>query len=164
VIIRRYGDSAEVLARGAEIELRKGNRRERVTVNDARPYKANWLVSFAEAMSREEAASWAGAALFVDAGTLPPLEDGVYYEFEMIGLDVVTVDGEALGRVEEIVETGANDVIVVRGPKGEVLLPSLEAVVRKVDLEMGCITVDPPPGLLPETGGEEEKGGTPPVS
>jgi 16S rRNA processing protein RimM len=107
---------------------------------------------------RNEAQALAGSTLYVDSETLPPLEEGVYYGFQLIGLRVATVGGEELGRIEDILETGAHDVIVVRGPRGEVLLPSVEQVVREVDLEQGRVIVDPPPGLLPEEG--DEKGRT----
>jgi 16S rRNA processing protein RimM len=150
VVIHRYGETAGVLARGAEVELKKGGLQLVLTIHEARPYQQDWLVSFEGMTDRNEAQALAGGTLYVDSEILPPLEEGIYYDFQLVGLQVVTVDGEGLGRVEDILETGAHDVIVVRGPRGEVLLPSVEQVVREVDLEEGRMFVDPPPGLIPE--------------
>ncbi|MCL4239205.1 MAG: 16S rRNA processing protein RimM [Anaerolineae bacterium] len=70
-----------------------------------------------------------------------PLEDGEYYLFQVIGLEVVTTEGEVLGSIQEVLETGANDVFVVRGPRGEVLLPVIDECVQHIDFDAGRITV-----------------------
>ncbi len=79
-----------------------------------------------------------------------PLEDDEYYLFQVIGLDVITTEGEALGRITDVIETGANDVFVVRGPRGEVLLPVINECVRDIDLDKGTVTVHLMAGLLGE--------------
>jgi 16S rRNA processing protein RimM len=58
------------------------------------------------------------------------------------------MQGEFLGRVREVLATGANDVYVIHGPKGEILLPAIEEVVREVDLEAGRLTVELMEGLV----------------
>ncbi len=75
----------------------------------------------------------------IEASTPPP--PGSYYHHQIVGLSVVTETGEALGEVTEILETGANDVYVVAGPNGELLLPALQSVILKVDLEAKRLTV-----------------------
>ena len=70
-----------------------------------------------------------------------PLQEGECYLYQILHLRVVTVDGEELGQVSEIIETGANNVYVVRGQQGEILLPDIEEVVVKVDIEAGQMTV-----------------------
>jgi 16S rRNA processing protein RimM len=78
-----------------------------------------------------------------------PLAEGEYYEYQILGLAVRTVTGEALGTVADIIDTGANDVYAVRGPDGrELLIPALESVVRLVDLQAGWLVVELPEGLL----------------
>lgn len=77
-----------------------------------------------------------------------PLGPGEFYEHQIIGLNVVTTEGEPLGQVVEVMATGANDVYVVQGPRGQVLLPARAEVVRKIDLEAGAMTVTLLPGLL----------------
>ena len=156
VMVRRYGEGEEVLARGAELTCRRGEHEFTLTVSESRPYKKGWLVSFKDMGDRNEAEALAGAELFVDAEALPPLPEGTFYNYQLIGLKVVSVRGETLGRVEDIVETGARDVIVVHGDRGEVLLPSIPEVIQRVDIEAGVIEVELLPGLLPEM--EENEG------
>jgi 16S rRNA processing protein RimM len=77
-----------------------------------------------------------------------PLPPGRYYRFELVGLTVRTRAGETLGRVTEVFATGSNDVIVVDGPGGEILLPAVESVLVEVSPERGELRVEVPPGLL----------------
>lgn len=91
-----------------------------------------------------------GAVIEVDASALPSPPEGTFYEYQIIGLRAVTVDGLELGVVSEIIETGANDVYVATPSKPqqkEVLIPALKDVIRDIDLEEGIITVDLPEGL-----------------
>ena len=71
----------------------------------------------------------------------PTLPEGEYFHFQLIGLQVLTDVGEDLGRISEILVTGSNDVYVVSGPSGEILLPALAQVIKSVDLEGGTMTV-----------------------
>ena len=98
--------------------------------------------------TRSDAEALRGKDIQIPLEEAMPLEEGEYYEFEIIGLEVWTKEGEYLGRVKEIIYTGANDVYVVEGPKGEVLLPAIEDVVLRVDLDEGRITVQLMEGLL----------------
>jgi 16S rRNA processing protein RimM len=73
---------------------------------------------------------------------LPETVPGEYYWSDLQGLEVVTLEGESLGRVDHLIETGANDVLVVQGDR-ERLIPFVpEQVVTRVDLEAGIIQVD----------------------
>ena len=81
-----------------------------------------------------------------------PLEEGEYYHFQVLGVEVETESGESLGRVTEVLETGANDVYIVRGPRGEVLIPAIESVVRVLDVEAKRMVVSPLPGMLDDSG------------
>ncbi len=80
-----------------------------------------------------------------------PLEADEYYHFQIIGVNVVTEAGESLGKVVQVLETGANDVFVVRGPLGEVLLPAIDEVVRELDPAAGRMVVHLLPGLIQES-------------
>lgn len=96
---------------------------------------------------REQTGAWTGCELLVAKSALPALEEGWYWH-ELEGLRVVTLQGELLGTVHHLMETGANDVMVVRGDEHSVdrlerLLPWVEGqVVTDVDLEAGVLTVD----------------------
>jgi 16S rRNA processing protein RimM len=79
-----------------------------------------------------------------------PLEEGEYYHFQVVGVRVETEEGEWLGQVVEVLETGANDVYLVRGPRGEILLPAITDVVRELDLTSKRLVVHLLPGMLTE--------------
>jgi 16S rRNA processing protein RimM len=80
-----------------------------------------------------------------EAGELP--DEGIFYQHDIIGLRVEDAKGEALGTVADILSTGANDVYVVRGERGELLVPAVEDVVREIDVAGGRIVIDLLPGL-----------------
>ena len=151
VVFRRFGDSPEILESGAELRFLKGEHEVTICVTWAKPHSRDWLVAFDGVTDRDQAEALIGTVFHVDAKQLPPLPDGTFYSFQLVGLLVVTAEGKCLGKIEEILETGANDVYVVRGEQGEVLLPSIPDVVRNVDLEEGKMTVNLVPGLLPNS-------------
>ncbi len=98
--------------------------------------------------SIEDASKAVGGELLVRRDQFPATEEGEYYWTDLIGLRVVTDGGEDLGTLAEIIETGSNDVYVVQGGGKEYLIPALEDVVLKVDLENGTMTIAPLDGLL----------------
>jgi 16S rRNA processing protein RimM len=80
----------------------------------------------------------------------PPLAEGEFFVADVVGLRAVTTTGRALGTVVEVLSTGANDVYVVRGDAGEVLIPAIRDVVTSIDPAAGLLQVAPMPGLLPD--------------
>ena len=79
---------------------------------------------------------------------VPPLAEGEFFVADVVGLRAVTTTGRALGTVVEVLSTGANDVYVVRGDAGEVLIPAIRDVVTSIDPAAGVLQVEPMPGLL----------------
>ena len=91
---------------------------------------------------REQAATLVGKQIFVSRDQLPATEADEYYWSDLEGLDVHTTGGQVLGRVESLMETGANDVLVIRGNR-EHLIPFIQGqYVKRVDLEERLIEVD----------------------
>ena len=88
-----------------------------------------------------------GGWMTVPRESAPALPEGGYFHFQLLGLQVFTKEGERLGRVCEILETGSNDVYVVSNDGGELLLPALADVIREIDLAHGVMVVDLPDGL-----------------
>jgi 16S rRNA processing protein RimM len=108
------------------------------------------LVAFEGYSVREEAAPLRNQLVQVHADDRPPLPDGEYYQHQLLGLRVVNESNQLLGQLVEILETGANDVYVVRDPAGaQVLLPAIDEVILGVDLARGEMRVHLLPGLLP---------------
>jgi len=92
-----------------------------------------------------------GSVLYVAVEDAVALDEDEYYEFQMEGLAVVTDEGESLGEIVEVFTApGANDVFVVRGPLGELLIPVIEDVVVELKPDAGRIVVHLLPGLLPD--------------
>lgn len=92
---------------------------------------------------RDAAAALIGAEIWVARSALPAPKPGEYYWSDLEGLEVVTVDGVALGKVSHLVATGANDVLVVKDERRERLIPFLVgSFVTQVDLAAGRLTVD----------------------
>ncbi len=96
--------------------------------------------------TRNEAETLRGAELTVpEAAELN--EEGVYYLHDIIGLPVFDAAGEQIGKLEDVFNSGATDIYVVRGDKGELLLPALDDVVTEVDIAGGRIVVAVPEGI-----------------
>lgn len=96
---------------------------------------------------RDEARGYAGFLICVPRSQLPALQDDEYYWYQLEGLRVINQDGQLLGRVDHLLETGANDVLVVKPCAGslddrERLLPYTEQCVQSIDLPAGEMRVD----------------------
>ena len=110
-------------------------------VTNVRFHKGQALVTLAGTASREAAEALRSTYLLVPIAEAIPLEDDEYYYYQLEGLEVVSDEGERLGVIREVLETGANQVFIVDGAAGELLLPNTEEVVLAVDLEAGRMTV-----------------------
>ena len=99
------------------------------------------IATFRGLTTREEALELKGCEILIPLSALPQLPPGNYYWNELIGLTVANADGTDLGTVKEIIETGANDVLVVHGEKTH-LIPYLDSVIVEVDLNQGTMRVD----------------------
>lgn len=112
------------------------------------------ILKLASVNTEEQAGALRGKTIEMDTTTLPPPPAGAYYHYQVLGARVVTVEGEDLGTVAEILETGSNDVYLVRGEQRpgqksapEILIPALKSVIVSVDIDRGVIEVDLPEGL-----------------
>jgi len=77
-----------------------------------------------------------------------PLPEGQYYHHQIIGLKVRTIQGELLGNIIEVISGKSNDNYIVQGARGEILIPAIEDVVKAIDLDQGCMTIETIEGLL----------------
>src|SRR5258708_30869335 len=125
----------------------------------ARPAKNDqWLMHFEGVNDRDAADLFRDQYLLVSLADAVPLEDDEIYRFQVIGLDVQTADGESLGCVVDIIETGANDVYVVQGgPHGEGLIPAISGVILDTDVQAGVLKGQLPPGLFDDASSERSK-------
>jgi 16S rRNA processing protein RimM len=120
------------------------------TVAGARAQPPNVLLRFEELTDRTAAEKLHGLDVELAREEAGPPPRGKFYWHDVIGLDVVdSTTGESLGKVSDILETGANDVYIVHGPRGEILVPAIKSVVKQIDPEGGRMLIEPLPGLLP---------------
>jgi 16S rRNA processing protein RimM len=99
--------------------------------------------------SIEAAEKLRGRILSLPEAELEPLSEDEYYAYEIVGLEVYDRDGAHLGKVTGLFPTGSNDVYVVRGPLGEILLPAIDDVILEVDVPGGKMVVSLMEGMLP---------------
>lgn len=132
---------------GARLQARTDAGVEPVVIASVRYHQGRPLLGLEEAGSIDEVERFVGAELFVPETELGPLPEGLYYHHQLLGCAVVTDAGEALGTVASIDGDMATSRLVVRGPRGEVLIPFTPAMCR-VDEPARRIVVTPPDGLL----------------
>lgn len=120
----------------------------RATITRQRRHGRNALLTLDAVPAREAAQALTGRYLYVPETDAVPLPAGEYFVHQIVGLNVVTLDGAPLGSVEEVLQTGSNDVYLVRGPRGDVLLPAIKDVIKEVDLARGTMRVELLPGLV----------------
>ena len=114
---------------------------QRYVSGASRIHKGDVLLKLEGVNSFRDAEALQGAWIEVPLEWLAELPENTFYHFQLLGMDVWTSQGEHLGKVEQIIETGSNDVYVVRGGKRETLLPAIEEVVREVDVMAGRMVV-----------------------
>jgi 16S rRNA processing protein RimM len=118
------------------------------SIRGTRLHKGYVLLKLEGCETRADAETFRGCLVQVPLDEAMPLQEGAYYEHQIIGLAVWTASGEWLGDVDEIIFTGANEVYVAHGAgRREILIPAIESVVLKVDLEAGRLVVDLPAEL-----------------
>ncbi len=128
---------------------RGGTERDFV-VESVRAHGGRLLVRLRGVADRDTADALRGTLFLIDAAELPPIEDpDEYYDHQLEGLTVSTVDGVGVGTVAEVLHTAAGELLAVkRGDGGEVLVPFVSAIVVSVSLSDGAVVIDPPDGLL----------------
>jgi 16S rRNA processing protein RimM len=152
VVDVRTDDPEQRFARGNRLRLKPrgpGETRE-VQVESVRPHGARMLVRLSGVLDRDTADALRGSLFIVDSADLPPIDDpDEFYDHQLEGLTVRTVDGMQIGTVTEVLHTGAGELLSIRTPEGaEVLVPFVSAMVTSVSLADGIVEIDPPDGLL----------------
>ena len=105
------------------------------------------LISLEGIATRRQAAPLTGKFLAALPDDEAALEEGEYFHYQLLGMRVRTEDGEELGELQEILETGSNDVYIVRKDGGELLIPATAQVVLEVNVAGGSMMVRLPDGL-----------------
>jgi 16S rRNA processing protein RimM len=144
----------EVFVPGRELILGDGDGgvpedAEQLSIDGVRPFKRGVLVKFQDLDDRNAVEPYNGTYLLLPVSALAPREEGEVFYHELLGLSVVTVGGEAVGRVREVFDIEPAHLIEVKSDSGKVrLIPFTKQIVRDVNLDKGVLVIDPPEGLL----------------
>ncbi len=108
----------------------------------------NILIKLKGVDTREDAEKLKGLLVQIPIEKDTPLPEGTYWQHEIIGLKVITVDGKLIGYVTDIMRTGNNDIYVVALKEKEYLIPAIKDIVKKIDLKNGLMLINVMDGLL----------------
>jgi len=108
----------------------------------------NIIIKFKGVDTREDAEKLKGLLVQIPTEKTAPLPEGTYWQHEIIGLKVITVDGKLIGYVTDIMRTGSNDIYVVALKEKEYLIPAIKDIVKKIDLKNGLMLINAMEGLL----------------
>jgi len=122
--------------------------RQPMTIDSTEWRKGKAIIKLGSIDSIEQAQKLRGQAIEIHHSQLQPLSEGQYYQFQLIGLEVQTTQGELLGNITEILTAESNDIYVVSGNSGEILIPAIDDVVKSIDLDKGRIIIEPIEGLI----------------
>lgn len=117
------------------------------TVLRVRQQAKRLVVRFSDVGSREEAEKLGNYYIHIPVGQVPQPPPNTYYHYQLLDMQVFEKGGTYLGILTQILQTGANDVYVIKGPKGEIVLPAIANVIIDVNTEKGVMQVDLPDGL-----------------
>jgi 16S rRNA processing protein RimM len=131
-------------------EMAAGPRHIPVQIRSVRGHDQALLIAFQDYDTPEQASELRNQILYTSAADEPALGEGEYYHHEMLGMQVFDEEGNLLGVLGDILETGANDVYVVRPENGpEILLPAIDEVILEISLKKKAMRVHLLPGLVP---------------
>lgn len=122
--------------------LRKGGDWRQAEIAEGHQQGKGVVARLAECDDRDQAYALIGSEIAVRRDQLPATAPGEYYWSELQGLEVLTAEGVSLGRVDHLLETGANDVLVVKGDRERLIPFVMDEVVLEVDLEQRVLRVD----------------------
>ncbi|MGB3484384.1 MAG: ribosome maturation factor RimM [Mycobacterium sp.] len=152
VVEVRTDDPGDRFVRGKTLRGRasRGGGESQHTIEGVREHGGRLLVRLAGIADRDTADGLRGTLFLVDSEDLPPIsEPDEFYDHQLEGLAVRTVDGTGIGTVTEVLHTAAGELLSIKTPEGrEILVPFVAAFVPTVSLTDGVIEIDPPEGLL----------------
>ncbi|MCK5541920.1 MAG: 16S rRNA processing protein RimM [Desulfobacterales bacterium] len=151
--VRSYAESIETYKPGINVKLKSSEKDDETwyEVLNASNHKKGILLSLKGVQDINLAQSLKGKEIFIKREDLPELEENAYFWQDLIGLEVLDKKRGSLGKIDSILQTGANDVFVVKtnknGDKEEVLVPAIESVIISVNIKEGTMEIELPKGL-----------------
>ncbi|AVI93968.1 Ribosome maturation factor RimM [Oenococcus oeni] len=134
---QRFAKNSELLIAG-----------EKLVVQSSRPFKQFWLVKFSDHENINLVEKYKGEDIFINERKEPRLSEGEFLVSQIIGLKVIDEKGNSIGKIADSFHTGANDVWTIKKSNGkEILIPYIDQVVKKVDLQNSTVTIELLEGL-----------------
>ena len=144
-----YAFPCSTLQKGLTIFLQgKGTPQHSYAIEGVRLHAPFVLVKVQGVESVEHASAFREAIVSVTEDQLPPLHEGEFYYYQVVGLEVSTTEVTQIGRIVQVFFSGGHDVWVVRQGKKEHLIPVTEEIVRSIDIPSGRAIIEPLAGLL----------------
>jgi len=137
-----------ILCLGDETGNAPDSTRPNVVILSARPFRRGYLVCLDGVDSREDAEALQGLYVLRPTEDLEEVEEGEVFYHQLLGMRVVTVGGDEVGKIVEVFELRPADLLEVKGPSRTHFIPFLSSLVRQVDTETATMVIDPPAGLL----------------
>lgn len=131
----------------SEVVVEIGGERTLYHVERCSAASKGLLIKFKGVDDRSEAEKLKNGYLLIEASKLPELEEGRHYLFDLIGVNVYTTSGELLGEITDVQKYPANDIYIVEGEKGKLLLPAIRDVVKNIDVQNKRMEVELLSGL-----------------
>ena len=149
VKVKPFTDNIKRFDKLKKVYIENKNGRKEYEIEELKYHKEMVLIKFKGIENPEDANLLRESYLMVSRADEEPLEEGTYYIVDMIGLEVETEEGEKLGNLVDIFNTGSNDIYVVKNELGkQILLPAIKDVIKKIDMEKRKMTVHLIPGLM----------------
>ena len=143
-----FNPNSETLTPGLEVSLEKSGGRSTHELEAIKQHKKQLLIKLRDIDHIDEAQPCVGSTLLVDESVLGVLEQGQYYQYQVVGFAVVEPNGATVGIVTAIMSTPGGELYVVQGPDKEYLLPAVREIIEQVDFDQRKIIINPPQGLL----------------
>lgn len=130
------------------VYVKKKTGEEKLHISSIKYQKNNLIIKFAEIKDINEAELYKNLVLYVERDMLGELPEGVYYIADLLGSKIITTDGEEIGEIADVFNTGANDIYdVKREGKKNMLIPVIDEIVKNIDIEKKIITIEMMEGL-----------------
>ena len=147
--LNSYSGNSESLRKARSVVIKAPNGiTQEYALNGFKINSGKFIISLKNFDEIDAVTTFIGSELCLKRSDLPKLAEDEYYWSDLIGLRVETVDGDILGVIKDIFETGSSDIYVVQGTEREYLIPAIADVVKKVDVEGGTLVISPLEGLL----------------